>query len=201
MKNLEKTFSMFRFQSMMERGALLPITDSCKQNIQVHRRENSMANGGHGVVVNGVGGGAPGSGTLSREERRRRRRATQKYRTAHATSTYISAKKFERTQDIFLQELGSIPYFFFSSICKVVFINYTCDETTQKMEKINEIIYTFYAENTDYIIQEELKMFTLQMAHCQSTYSTFGLYSFNRKYIYSCLGVMMTYLTIMIQMS
>lgn len=42
-----------------------------------------MANGGHGVVVNGVG--APGAGTLSREERRRRRRATQKYRTAHAT--------------------------------------------------------------------------------------------------------------------
>ncbi|KYN42858.1 Helix-loop-helix protein 1 [Trachymyrmex septentrionalis] len=42
-----------------------------------------MANSGHGVAVNGVG--APGSGTLSREERRRRRRATQKYRTAHAT--------------------------------------------------------------------------------------------------------------------
>lgn len=45
--------------------------------------EGKMANGGHGVVVNGVG--APGAGTLSREERRRRRRATQKYRTAHAT--------------------------------------------------------------------------------------------------------------------
>ncbi|XP_043663973.1 putative gustatory receptor 28b [Vespula pensylvanica] len=123
------------------------------------------------------------------------------YNTCFFYSTYITVKKFENTQDIFLKELGSIPYFFFSSICKVIFINYTCDETTQKMEKINEIIYTFYAENTDYIIQEELKMFTLQMAHCQSTYSTFGLYSFNRKYIYSCLGVMMTYLTIMIQMS
>ncbi|KAL2746815.1 helix-loop-helix protein 1-like isoform X3 [Vespula maculifrons] len=94
MKNLEKTFSMFRFQSMMERGALLPITDSCKQNIQIHRRENSMANGGHGVVVNGVGGGAPGSGTLSREERRRRRRATQKYRTAHATRERVRVEAF-----------------------------------------------------------------------------------------------------------
>lgn len=39
-----------------------------------------MANGGH--AVNGV---HTGTGSLSREERRRRRRATQKYRTAHAT--------------------------------------------------------------------------------------------------------------------
>ncbi|XP_029659891.1 helix-loop-helix protein 2-like [Formica exsecta] len=46
-------------------------------------RAVSMANGGHGIAVNGVS--TPGSGTLSREERRRRRRATQKYRTAHAT--------------------------------------------------------------------------------------------------------------------
>ncbi|XP_035723786.1 putative gustatory receptor 28b [Vespa mandarinia] len=97
--------------------------------------------------------------------------------------------------------MGSVPYFFFSSLCKVIFVSYTCDDTTQKMEKINEIVYTFYAENTDYIIQQEVKMFTLQMAHCQSTYSTFGLYSFNRKYIYSCIGMVMTYLTIMIQMS
>ncbi|KAL2725475.1 helix-loop-helix protein 1-like isoform X2 [Vespa mandarinia] len=53
-----------------------------------------MANGGHGVVVNGVGGGAPGSGTLSREERRRRRRATQKYRTAHATRERVRVEAF-----------------------------------------------------------------------------------------------------------
>ncbi|KAF7407526.1 hypothetical protein HZH66_002063 [Vespula vulgaris] len=121
---------------------------------------------------------------VSNQEIFRSRRLLQTIRQIHLELYKVSknlndlygiqvAKKFERTQDIFLQELGSIPYFFFSSICKVVFINYTCDETTQKMEKINEIIYTFYAENTDYIIQEELKMFTLQMAHCQSTYSTF----------------------------
>lgn len=49
-----------------------------------------MANGGHGVVVNGVG--APGS--LTREERRRRRRATQKYRTAHATRERVRVEAF-----------------------------------------------------------------------------------------------------------
>ncbi|XP_018337179.1 PREDICTED: helix-loop-helix protein 1-like isoform X1 [Trachymyrmex septentrionalis] len=51
-----------------------------------------MANSGHGVAVNGVG--APGSGTLSREERRRRRRATQKYRTAHATRERVRVEAF-----------------------------------------------------------------------------------------------------------
>ncbi|KAH0949847.1 hypothetical protein HN011_001220 [Eciton burchellii] len=52
-----------------------------------------MANGGHGVAVNGVG--TPGSGTtLSREERRRRRRATQKYRTAHATRERVRVEAF-----------------------------------------------------------------------------------------------------------
>ncbi|XP_014483695.1 PREDICTED: helix-loop-helix protein 1 [Dinoponera quadriceps] len=55
-------------------------------------RAVSMANGGHGVVVNGVG--APVSGTLSREERRRRRRATQKYRTAHATRERVRVEAF-----------------------------------------------------------------------------------------------------------
>lgn len=43
-------------------------------------RENTMANGSH-TMTNGV---STGTG-LTREERRRRRRATQKYRTAHAT--------------------------------------------------------------------------------------------------------------------
>ncbi|KOC60042.1 hypothetical protein WH47_09182 [Habropoda laboriosa] len=55
-----------------------------------------MANGGHGVVVNGVG--AHGVGTLSREERRRRRRATQKYRTAHATSWL--GHRFKQTNEL-----------------------------------------------------------------------------------------------------
>ena len=44
-------------------------------------RENTMIHGGHNIV-NGV---TTASGNLTREERRRRRRATQKYRTAHAT--------------------------------------------------------------------------------------------------------------------
>ncbi|XP_015185176.1 PREDICTED: uncharacterized protein LOC107071035 [Polistes dominula] len=68
-----------------------------------------------------------------------------------------------------LNQLSSIPHFVISTIFKVIFINYTCDETTQKMEKVNEIIYTFYAESTDHMIQQEVKMFTLQTAHCQST--------------------------------
>ncbi|KAL2725476.1 putative gustatory receptor 28b [Vespula squamosa] len=99
------------------------------------------------------------------------------YNTCFFYSTYTFSKNSGYIKQIFLQELGSIAYFFFSTIYKVIFINYTCDETTLKMEKINEIIYTFYAENTDYIIQQEVKMFTLQMAHCQSTYSTFVRWS------------------------
>ncbi|XP_076222339.1 helix-loop-helix protein 1 [Nomia melanderi] len=54
--------------------------------------KNSMANSGHGVVVNGTG--ATTAGTLSREERRRRRRATQKYRTAHATRERVRVEAF-----------------------------------------------------------------------------------------------------------
>ncbi|KAG7199214.1 hypothetical protein KM043_018085 [Ampulex compressa] len=59
---------------------------------RVFQEKDAMANGGHGVVVNGVG--TPGTGTLSREERRRRRRATQKYRTAHATRERVRVEAF-----------------------------------------------------------------------------------------------------------
>ncbi|KYQ60600.1 Helix-loop-helix protein 1 [Trachymyrmex zeteki] len=68
-----------------------------------------MANSGHGVAVNGVG--APGSGTLSREERRRRRRATQKYRTAHATrnSLYVKEKLLLEVDNIYLVREPTLP--------------------------------------------------------------------------------------------
>ncbi|KAJ8686691.1 hypothetical protein QAD02_022485 [Eretmocerus hayati] len=55
-----------------------------------HRdRENTMSNGGHNI--HGVN---TGTGGLSREERRRRRRATQKYRTAHATRERVRVEAF-----------------------------------------------------------------------------------------------------------
>ncbi|XP_046753384.1 helix-loop-helix protein 1 [Diprion similis] len=77
----------------MDREALVPIATCCNHSLQPRRREreNGMANGGHGAMVHSVG---PGSGTLSREERRRRRRATQKYRTAHATRERVRVEAF-----------------------------------------------------------------------------------------------------------
>ncbi|XP_034186958.1 helix-loop-helix protein 15 [Osmia lignaria lignaria] len=80
-----------------EHRKVTEIQGNCRRKILflktgVSSIEEKMANGGHGVVVNGVG--APGAGTLSREERRRRRRATQKYRTAHATRERVRVEAF-----------------------------------------------------------------------------------------------------------
>ncbi|XP_058804635.1 helix-loop-helix protein 1-like [Phymastichus coffea] len=75
----------------MEREALLSIPTCCHIGLQPRRRdrENTMANGGH-TIMNGVSSGTG----LSREERRRRRRATQKYRTAHATRERVRVEAF-----------------------------------------------------------------------------------------------------------
>ncbi|XP_043283997.1 helix-loop-helix protein 1-like [Venturia canescens] len=75
---------------MMDREALLSISACCNLNLQPRRRdrENSMVSGNHNMA-NG-----PSSGSLSREERRRRRRATQKYRTAHATRERVRVEAF-----------------------------------------------------------------------------------------------------------
>ncbi|KAI4489517.1 hypothetical protein M0802_011052 [Mischocyttarus mexicanus] len=81
------------------------------------------------------------------------------YNTCFFHSLYVSNKNCENSDRILLNELASIPHFLVSTMFKLIFINYTCDETTQKMEKINEIIYTFYAESTDNTIQQELRLY------------------------------------------
>ncbi|KAI4479085.1 hypothetical protein M0804_011224 [Polistes exclamans] len=92
------------------------------------------------------------------------------YNTCFFYSLYLTNKNYENSNDILYKEFASIPHFVISTIFKLIFLNYTCDETTQKMEQVNEIMYTFYGESTDNMIQQEVKMFTLQTAHCQSTY-------------------------------
>ncbi|XP_012276881.2 helix-loop-helix protein 1 [Orussus abietinus] len=91
----------------MEREALLPIPACCNLSLQNRRRdrENSMANGGHNIT-NGVG---PTSGGLSREERRRRRRATQKYRTAHATRERVRVEAFNLAFSELRKLLPTLP--------------------------------------------------------------------------------------------
>ncbi|XP_008207083.2 helix-loop-helix protein 1 [Nasonia vitripennis] len=75
----------------MEREVLLPISACCNLSLQSRRRDReNMANGGHNIVS----GVTSGTGSLSREERRRRRRATQKYRTAHATRERVRVEAF-----------------------------------------------------------------------------------------------------------
>ncbi|KAF2902850.1 hypothetical protein ILUMI_03344 [Ignelater luminosus] len=62
--------------STQDNREVLQTITSCNSNVVQRRRErNDMAN-------------------LSREERRRRRRATQKYRTAHATRERIRVEAF-----------------------------------------------------------------------------------------------------------
>ncbi|XP_043480171.1 helix-loop-helix protein 1 [Leptopilina heterotoma] len=75
----------------MEREVLLPLSACCNVGHQSRRRdrENSFGNG-----HNSVNGISNSSGNLSREERRRRRRATQKYRTAHATRERVRVEAF-----------------------------------------------------------------------------------------------------------
>ncbi|KAL2725494.1 LOW QUALITY PROTEIN: putative gustatory receptor 28b [Vespula squamosa] len=82
---------------------------------------------------------------------------------------------------------------------KIFGVNYICDKTTKEAEHTNEIIHTFYGQTTDYEIRREVEIFSLQMMQRPIAYSAFGLYNLNCKYVCSCVGVITTYIIIMIQ--
>ncbi|XP_046828436.1 putative gustatory receptor 2a [Vespa crabro] len=84
---------------------------------------------------------------------------------------------------------------------KIFIINYICDKTTKEAERTNEIIHTFYGQNTDFEIQKEIEIFSLQMMQCRNVFSAYGLYNLNCKHICSCIGIITTYMVIMIQVT
>ncbi|XP_047344317.1 putative gustatory receptor 28b [Vespa velutina] len=84
---------------------------------------------------------------------------------------------------------------------KIFIVNYICDKTTKEAERTSEIIYTFYGDNKDIDIQREVEIFSLQMMQCRNLYSAFGLYNLNCKHICSCIGIITTYIVIIIQVT
>ncbi|XP_047371536.1 putative gustatory receptor 28b isoform X2 [Vespa velutina] len=84
---------------------------------------------------------------------------------------------------------------------KIFIINYICDKTTEEAERTNEIIHTFYGQNTDFEIKKEVEIFSLQMMQCRTVYTAYGLYNLNCKHICSCVGIITTYIVIMIQVT
>ncbi|KAI4488762.1 hypothetical protein M0802_011272 [Mischocyttarus mexicanus] len=68
---------------------------------------------------------------------------------------------------------------------KIFVINYICDKTTKQAERTNEIIHTFYGQNMDLEIKEEVDIFSLQMMQCRTTYTAFDLHNLNCKHICS----------------
>ncbi|KAF7413824.1 hypothetical protein HZH68_002313 [Vespula germanica] len=84
---------------------------------------------------------------------------------------------------------------------KIFIVNYVCDKTTKEAERTNEIIHTFYGQNTDFEIQKEVEIFSLQMMRRRNAYSAFGLYNLNCKHICSCIGIITTYMVIMVQVT
>ncbi|KAL2725481.1 putative gustatory receptor 28b [Vespula squamosa] len=67
---------------------------------------------------------------------------------------------------------------------KIFVVNYLCDKTTKEAEQTNEIIHTFYGQNTDFEIQKEVEIFSLQMKQRRN-----------------CIGIITTYMVIMIQVT
>ncbi|KAF7413826.1 hypothetical protein HZH68_002315 [Vespula germanica] len=84
---------------------------------------------------------------------------------------------------------------------KIFAVNYLCDKTTKEAAQTNEIIHTFYGQNTDSEIQKEVEIFSLQMMQRPNVYSAFGLYNLNCKHICSCIGIITTYMVIMVQVT
>ncbi|XP_043686364.1 putative gustatory receptor 28b [Vespula pensylvanica] len=116
---------------------------------------------------------------------------------------YLYGKYQEKIMDItklIFQTIITLLLFLQYSI-KIFVINYICDKTTKEAEHTNEIIHTFYGQTTDYEIQKEVEIFSLQMMQRPIAYSAFGLYNFNCKYICSCIGIITTYIVIMIQVN
>ncbi|KAI4479170.1 hypothetical protein M0804_011309 [Polistes exclamans] len=84
---------------------------------------------------------------------------------------------------------------------KIFIINYTCEKTTEEAENTNEILHTFYGQNTNLKIKNEVDIFTLQMMQHRTEYSAYGFFKLNCKYICSCIGTVTTYIVIMIQVT
>ncbi|KAI4479166.1 hypothetical protein M0804_011305 [Polistes exclamans] len=92
--------------------------------------------------------------------------------------------------------LSFLPY-----LTRIFFITCICDRTTKEADRTKEIIHTFYANNTDCEIQREVEIFSLQMMQCRTAFTAFGFYNLDCKRIGSCIGVITTYLVILIQVS
>ncbi|XP_047344242.1 putative gustatory receptor 28b [Vespa velutina] len=105
-------------------------------------------------------------------------------------NTYVLYNFYVKTLLLFLQHST-----------KIFFVNYFCDKTTKEADRTNEIIHTFYGQNTDFEIQEEVEVFSLQMMRHHNTYTAFGLYNLNCKHICSCIAIITTYMVIMIQVT
>ncbi|XP_014612277.1 PREDICTED: uncharacterized protein LOC106791273 [Polistes canadensis] len=68
-------------------------------------------------------------------------------------------------------------------------------------ENTNEVLHTFYGQNTNLEIKNEVDIFTLQMMQHRTEYSAYGFFKLNCKHICSCIGTVTTYIVIMIQVT
>ncbi|KAI4479164.1 hypothetical protein M0804_011303 [Polistes exclamans] len=123
------------------------------------------------------------------------------------STTYILYDYYEQ----YFQEISGIinlpPSFVIMILCsfhystRIFMVNYICYSTTNEAERTNEIIHTFYGKSMDEEIKKEVEIFSMQMMQFRNAYSAFGLHNFDCKQICSCLGVITTYLVIMIQVA
>ncbi|XP_015181725.1 PREDICTED: uncharacterized protein LOC107069172 isoform X2 [Polistes dominula] len=122
-------------------------------------------------------------------------------------TTYIIYRSYEKYQKKHIDDYEMFYQYFILIMLllqystKIFIIDYTCDKTTKQAERTSEIIHTFYGLNTDLEIKEEVDIFSLQMMQCRTTYSAFGFYNLNCKHICSCIGIITTYMVIIIQVT
>ncbi|XP_035723130.1 uncharacterized protein LOC118442069 [Vespa mandarinia] len=69
-------------------------------------------------------------------------------------------------------------------LTKIFIVNYVCDKSTKEAERTNEIIHTFYGQNTDFGIQKEVEIFSLQMMRHHNAYTAFVYRHYNDIYDY-----------------
>ncbi|XP_035723118.1 uncharacterized protein LOC118442063 [Vespa mandarinia] len=114
---------------------------------------------------------------------------------------YVKYKEeISNTHELIFQFIRALLLFLQHST-KIFFVNYICDITTKEADRTNEIIHTFYGQNTDFEIHEEVEVFSLQMMRHHNAYTAFGLYNLNCKHICSCIAIITTYMVIMIQVT
>ncbi|XP_011705691.1 PREDICTED: putative gustatory receptor 23a, isoform B [Wasmannia auropunctata] len=112
---------------------------------------------------------------------------------------YINVRQ-QSLPTISLKELSHVYILsFIAYYCiKIVLIVWACETGKNQAQQISTSIYDAFNNTTNEQIKDELQLFSLQIPHCNNTFSAKGL-TVDAKLLTGIIGSIVTYLVILVQ--